>query len=72
MSPIPFASFRTSRLAAFTGASLAGLTLCGQGIAATPDALQPVAITITGKECEPNAVTVPEGKTTFKDRKSVV
>lgn len=66
MSPIPFASFRTSRLAAFTGASLAGLTLCGQGIAATPDALQPVAITITGKGCEPNAVTVPEGKTTFK------
>jgi iron uptake system component EfeO len=66
MSPIPFASFRNSRLAAFIGVSLAGLTLCGQGIAATPDVSQPVAITITGKGCEPNAVTVPEGKTTFK------
>jgi iron uptake system component EfeO len=65
MSPIPFA-FRTSRLAAFTGVSLAGLTLCGQSIAATPEASQPIAITITGKGCEPNAVTVPEGKTTFK------
>jgi iron uptake system component EfeO len=66
MSPIPFASFRNSRLVAFTGVSLAGLTLCGQGIAATPDVSQPVAITITGKGCEPNAVTVPEGKSTFK------
>lgn len=66
MSPIPFASFRNSRLAAFIGVSLAGLTLCGQGIAATPEASQPVAITITGKGCEPNAVTVPEGKSTFK------
>jgi iron uptake system component EfeO len=66
MSPIPFASFRNSRLVAFTGISLAGLTLCGQGIAATPEASQPVAITITGKGCEPNAVTVPEGKSTFK------
>jgi iron uptake system component EfeO len=66
MSPIPFASLRNSRLVAFTGVSLAGLALCGQGIAATPEASQPVAITITGKGCEPNAVTVPEGKTTFK------
>ena len=66
MSPIPFALSKNSRLAAFTGVSLAGLTLCGQGIAATPEASQPVAITITGKGCEPNAVTVPEGKSTFK------
>jgi iron uptake system component EfeO len=66
MSPIPYASFRNSRLVAFAGVSLAGLALCGQGIAATPDASQPVAITITGKGCEPNAVTVPEGKITFK------
>ena len=66
MSPTPYASFRNSRLAAFTGVSLAGLVLCGQGIAATPEASQPVAITITGKGCEPNAVTVPEGKSTFR------
>jgi iron uptake system component EfeO len=66
MWSFPFALFRNSRLAACAGVSLAGLTLCGQGIAATPDASQPVAITITGKGCEPNAVTVPEGKTTFK------
>ncbi len=66
MLPIPFASLRNSRLVAFTAVSLAGLTLCGQGIAATPDASQPVAITITGKGCEPNTVTVLEGKTTFK------
>jgi iron uptake system component EfeO len=66
MSPIPFASLRNSRLVAFTGISLAGLTLCGQGIAATPEASQPIAITITGKGCEPNAVTVPEGKSTFR------
>jgi iron uptake system component EfeO len=66
MRSIPFASFRNFRLAAFTAVSLAGVTLCGQGIAATPDASQPVAITITSKGCEPNAVTVPEGKTTFR------
>jgi iron uptake system component EfeO len=51
---------------AFTGASLAGLTLYGQGFAAAQDASQPVAITITSKGCEPNAMTLPEGKTTFK------
>lgn len=66
MWPIAFVLSRNSRFVAFTGVSLAGLTLCGQGIAATPDASQPVAITITGKGCEPNAVSVPEGKTTFK------
>jgi iron uptake system component EfeO len=62
----PFALLRNSRLAALTGVSLAGLTLCGQGIAAAQDASQPVAITITAKGCEPNAVTLPEGKTTFR------
>ncbi|MEI9922182.1 MAG: iron uptake system protein EfeO [Bradyrhizobium sp.] len=66
MSPIPFALPGNSRLVALTAVSLAGLTLCGQGIAAAQDASQPVAITITGKGCEPNAVTVPEGKSTFK------
>jgi iron uptake system component EfeO len=66
MWSIPFALFRNSRLAALAGVSLAGLTLCGQGFAQTPDVSQPVAITITGKGCEPNALTLPEGKTTFK------
>jgi iron uptake system component EfeO len=51
---------------AFSGVALAGLTLCGQGFAATPDASQAIAITITGKGCEPNALTLPEGKTTFR------
>jgi iron uptake system component EfeO len=54
----------------FAGASVAGLALCSQGsvqsFAATPDASQPVAITITSKGCEPNAVTLPAGKTIFK------
>ena len=65
--PIPFALFTGSSrtVTAFAAASVAGLTLCGQGIAAT-DASQPIAITITGKGCEPNAVTLPAGKTTFK------
>jgi iron uptake system component EfeO len=66
MWSIPFALSRNSRFAAFTGVSLAGLMLCAPGIAATPDASQPVAITITAKGCEPNAVTLPEGKSTFK------
>ncbi len=67
MSPIPFALFTGSSrtVAAFAAASVAGLMLCGQGFAAT-DASQPVAITITSKGCEPNAVTLPAGKTTFK------
>ena len=66
MWSISFALFRNSRLAALAGVSLAGLTLCGQGIAAAQDASQPVPITITAKGCEPNAVTLPEGKTTFR------
>jgi iron uptake system component EfeO len=60
---------RTSRLI-FTGASLVGLALCSQGsvpsFAATPDASQPVVITITNKGCEPNALTLAAGKTIFK------
>ena len=67
MSPIPFALFTGSSrtVTAFAAASVAGLTLCGQGFAAT-DASEPVAITITSKGCEPNAVTLPAGKTIFK------
>jgi iron uptake system component EfeO len=67
MSPIPFALFTGSSrtVTAFAAVSVAGLTLCGQGFAAT-DASEPIAITITRKGCEPNAVTLPAGKTTFK------
>jgi iron uptake system component EfeO len=67
MSPIPFTLFTASSrtVTAFAAASVAGLTLCGQGFAAT-DASEPIAITITSKGCEPNAVTLPAGKTTFK------
>ena len=35
-------------------------------LAAAQDAAQPVAITITDKGCEPNSLSVPAGKTTFK------
>ena len=58
------------RVAAFAGAAFAGLVLCSQGavhsFAATPDASEPVALTITNKGCEPNALTLAAGKTTFK------
>ena len=40
--------------------------LCGPGCAAAQDARSRSPITITDKGCEPNAVTVPAGKTTFK------
>jgi iron uptake system component EfeO len=66
MSSIPSAPLRNSRLVAFTVVSFAGLTLGGLESARAQDASQPVAITVTGKGCEPNAVTVPEGKTIFK------
>ena len=41
-------------------------SVCHPGIAAAQDASQPVAVTITDKGCEPNALSVPAGKTTFK------
>jgi iron uptake system component EfeO len=44
----------------------AGITLCGPDLAAAQDASQPVAVTITDKGCEPNTLSVPAGKTTFK------
>jgi iron uptake system component EfeO len=47
-------------------AVFAALTLCGPDPAAAQDASQPVAITITDKGCEPNTLSVPAGKTTFK------
>jgi iron uptake system component EfeO len=60
----------------FFGASLArsriiwvvfaGIALCRPDLAAAQEASQPVAITITDKGCEPNTLSVPAGKTTFK------
>ena len=50
---------------AFTAASFA---FCAAGSVQSfaADSSEPVAITVTGKGCEPNALTLPEGKTTFK------
>lgn len=67
MRPIAFAlSTRCLRIAtAFTAASFA---FCAAGSVQSfaADSSEPVAITVTSKGCEPNALTLPEGKTTFK------
>ncbi|MDR3486154.1 MAG: iron uptake system protein EfeO [Bradyrhizobium sp.] len=44
----------------------AGVAVCNPGLAAAQDASQPVSVTITDKGCEPNTLSVPAGKTTFK------
>jgi iron uptake system component EfeO len=44
----------------------AGLALCNPGLAAAQGASQPVSVIITEKGCEPNTLSVPAGKTTFK------
>jgi iron uptake system component EfeO len=46
----------------------ATVAVCGPGFATAQDASQAVAITITDKGCEPNALSIPAGKTTFKIR----
>jgi iron uptake system component EfeO len=56
---------RSRPVAAIGAVAFTVLSLSSQAFAAT-DASAPVAITITSKGCEPNAVTLPEGKTTFK------
>src|SRR6202034_240146 len=50
----------------FVVSVFAGVAACHPGLAAAQDASQPVAITITDKGCEPNALSVPAGKTIFK------
>jgi iron uptake system component EfeO len=45
---------------------LAGVAVYTPGLVAAQEASQPVAVTITDKGCEPNALSVPAGKTTFK------
>jgi iron uptake system component EfeO len=54
------------RLAPVAGAALAGIALCCPDIGLAQAPSQPVLITITDKGCEPNALTVPAGKTTFR------
>lgn len=49
-------------------AIVAGMALCQPDLALAQAAPQPVLITITDKGCEPNALTVPAGKTTFRIR----
>jgi iron uptake system component EfeO len=44
----------------------AGIAVCNPGFAVAQEASQPVAVTITDKGCEPNTLSVPAGKTTFK------
>jgi iron uptake system component EfeO len=56
------------RYASIAVALLGGVALCGPVIAVAQDASRPVPITITDKGCEPNAVAVPAGKTTFRIR----
>jgi iron uptake system component EfeO len=64
-------------LAPIVGALSAGIAFCGWGgwgsgggwgIAAAQIASPPVLVTITDKGCEPNVLTVPAGKTTFRIR----
>jgi iron uptake system component EfeO len=52
----------------FLASVFAAVAVCNPGFAAAQDASQPVTITITDKGCEPNALSVPAGKTTFKIR----
>jgi Dyp-type peroxidase family/Cupredoxin-like domain len=47
---------------------LSGIILCCPGMAVAQDASRQVPITVTDRGCEPNAVTVPAGKTTFRIR----
>lgn len=51
---------------AFMVSVFSGLAVCNPGFAVAQEASQPVAVTITDKGCEPNTLSVPAGKTTFK------
>src|ERR1700690_1564573 len=50
----------------FAVSVFAGVAAWNPGFAAAQDASQPVAVTITDKGCEPNALAAPAGKTMFK------
>ena len=68
----PFSSASLTRIAcrpswtAFMVSVFAGLAVCNPGFVVAQEASQPVAVTITDKGCEPNTLSVPAGKTTFK------
>jgi iron uptake system component EfeO len=47
-------------------AFVVSVAICNPDFAAAQESSQPVAVTITDKGCEPNALSVPAGKTTFK------
>jgi iron uptake system component EfeO len=51
---------------AFVVSVFAGVAVCNPGFTAAQETSQPVAVTITDKGCEPNTLSVPAGKTTFK------
>lgn len=53
---------------AFMVCVFAGVAVCNPGFTVAQEASQPVAVTITDKGCEPNTLSVPAGKTTFKIR----
>jgi iron uptake system component EfeO len=53
---------------AFMVSVFAGLAVCNPSFAVAQETSQPVAVTITDKGCEPNTLSVPAGKTTFKIR----
>ena len=57
---------RLSRTAGAASAFAGIAALGGPGLAAAQDASQSVAVTITDKGCEPNTLSVPAGKTTFR------
>jgi iron uptake system component EfeO len=64
---LPFVSALPSRrFAQIAGLLFAAVALCSPGLLAAQDASQPVSVTITDKGCEPNSLSVPAGKTTFK------
>jgi iron uptake system component EfeO len=63
--PLADIACRLSRTAC-TVFVFAGVAVCNPGFAAAQDASQPIAVTITEKGCEPNSLSVPAGKTTFK------
>src|ERR1700728_3472124 len=58
-------AYRLSRTT-FMVSVFAGVAVYHPGFAAAQEPSQPVAVTITDKGCEPNALSVPAGKTTFK------
>jgi iron uptake system component EfeO len=70
MLPSSFAlvSMNPRQFAPIAGILCAGMALCSPEIAVAQAASQSVQITITDKGCDPNTLTVPAGRTTFRIR----